>query len=58
LYSSANIISVKKSRKMSQLGHVVSMRRVRNAYEILNDKPEWKTPLGRPRYRSEDNIKT
>jgi hypothetical protein len=29
----------------------------RNAYRILVGKPEGKRPLGRPRYRWEDNIK-
>jgi hypothetical protein len=30
----------------------------RNAYRILVGKPERKRPLGRPRIRWEDNIKT
>jgi hypothetical protein len=29
----------------------------RNVYRILVRKPEGKSPLGRPRYRWEDNIK-
>jgi hypothetical protein len=29
----------------------------RNIYRILVGKPEWKTPLGRPRRRWVDNIK-
>jgi hypothetical protein len=29
----------------------------RNAYRILVGKPELKRPLGRPRYRWENNIK-
>jgi hypothetical protein len=29
----------------------------RNAYRILVGKPEAKGPLGRPRFRREDNIK-
>jgi hypothetical protein len=29
----------------------------RNAYRILVGKPEGKRPLGRPRYRWENNIK-
>jgi hypothetical protein len=33
------------------------MREKRNAYRILVGKPEGKRPLGRPRHRSEDNIK-
>jgi hypothetical protein len=27
------------------------------AYRVLERKPEWKRPLGRPRYRWEDGIK-
>jgi hypothetical protein len=30
---------------------------VRNAYSILDGKPEWKRPLGSPRLRWEDNIR-
>jgi hypothetical protein len=33
------------------------MREKRNEYRILVEKPEGKTPLGRPRRRWEDNIK-
>jgi hypothetical protein len=33
------------------------MRAIRNAYTILVGKHEGKGPLGRPRRRSEDNIK-
>jgi len=33
-------------------------RSVDNAYEILVGKPERKRPLGRPRRRWEENIKT
>jgi hypothetical protein len=33
------------------------MRENRNAYRISVGKPEGKGPLGRPRYRWEDNIK-
>ena len=30
----------------------------RNVYRVLVGKPEGKRPLGRPRHRWEDNIKT
>jgi hypothetical protein len=30
----------------------------RNTYKILVAKPEWKSPLGRPRRRWEENIRT
>jgi hypothetical protein len=33
------------------------MAEMRNAYEILVGKPEWKTLLREPWYRWEDNIK-
>ena len=34
------------------------MEQSRNAYGVLVGKPEGKKPLGRPRRRWEDNIKT
>jgi hypothetical protein len=36
--------------------HVECMRAVRNAYKILDKKPEGKRPLGRSRHRQEDNL--
>jgi hypothetical protein len=33
------------------------MGEMRNAYNILVGKPEGKRPLGKPRCRSEDNIR-
>jgi hypothetical protein len=33
------------------------MREIRNVYKNLIGKPEGKRPLGRPRYRCEDNIR-
>jgi hypothetical protein len=41
----------------SWAGHVVRRREKRNAYRILVEKPEGKTPLGRSRRKWEDNIK-
>ena len=38
--------------------HVTRMDERRSVYRILVGKPEGKTPLGRPRRRREDNIKT
>jgi hypothetical protein len=32
------------------------MEEIRNAYKILDGNTEGNRPLGRPRYRSEDNI--
>jgi len=36
--------------------HVAYMGEMRNAYNILTEKPEGKGPLGRHRNRWEDNI--
>jgi hypothetical protein len=46
-----------KSRNMRWAGHVARMRE-RHAYRIFVGKPEGKRPLGRPRRRWVDNIKT
>jgi hypothetical protein len=58
LYSSPNIMSMIKSRRMRWAGHVVRIREMRNAYKILAAKPEGKRELGRPMRKWEDNIKT
>jgi hypothetical protein len=47
-----------KSRKMRLVGHVTCMGERRGVYKVLVGKPEGKEPLGRPRLRWEDNIKT
>jgi hypothetical protein len=39
LYSSPNIIRMIKSRRMKRAGHVVRMKKKRNAYRILVRKP-------------------
>jgi hypothetical protein len=41
---------------MKWTGHVANIGEMRNAYEILVGKPEWKRPLGRPRSRWEADI--
>ena len=56
LYSSPNIISSLKSRRLRWAGHVARMEQFRNAYGFLEGKPESKRPLGRRRRRWEDNI--
>ena len=56
-YSSPDIIRVIKSRRMRWAGHVSCMGESRVIYRILVEKPEGKTPPGRPRCRWEDNIK-
>jgi hypothetical protein len=58
LYSSPNIIRVIKGRRMRWAGHVARMGEVRGVYRVLVGRPEGKRPLGRPRHRWEDNIKT
>jgi len=39
-------------------GHVVCMGDRRDVYRVLAGKPEGKRPLGSPRHRWDDNIKT
>jgi len=58
LYSFPNIIRVIKSRRMRGAGHVARLGERRGVYRVLVQKPEGKRPLGRPRRRWEDNIKT
>jgi hypothetical protein len=57
LYSSLNIVSVIKSRRMRWMGHVARMGEGRGVYRILVGRPKGKRPLGRPRRRWKDNIK-
>jgi hypothetical protein len=57
LYSSPNIISIIKSRRMRCPGHVARMGETRNTYKLSVGKPEEKRPLERPRRRWLDHIK-
>jgi hypothetical protein len=57
-YCLPNIVRVVKSRRMRWAGHVARMEEGRGVYRVLVGKPEGKRPLGRPRRRWEDNIKT
>jgi hypothetical protein len=43
---------------MKWMGQVALMGEKRNAYRLLVGKPEGKRPLGRPRRRWVDNIRT
>jgi len=43
---------------MRWAGHVGRMGERRGVYRVLVRKSEGKTPIGRPRHRWEDNIKT
>ena len=47
-----------KSRRMRWAGHVARMGKERGMYRVLVGKPEGKRPLGRPRRRWVDNIRT
>jgi len=58
LYFSPNIMQVIKSRRMRWAGHVAGMGERRCAYWILGGRPEVRSPLGRPKSRWEDNMKT
>jgi hypothetical protein len=58
LYSSPNDVRVIKSRSIRWAGHVARMGRGRSIHRVLVGRPEGKRPLGRPRHRWEDNIKT
>jgi hypothetical protein len=50
------LLRVNKSR-MKWAGQLAHMGEMRNAYIILVGKPEEKRPAGKPKHRSEDNIK-
>ena len=58
LYLSPNIVRVIKSRRMRWAGHGVRMGEERGVYRVLVGKPEGRRPLGRPRRRWVDNIRT
>jgi len=58
LYSSPSIVRVIKSRRMRWAGHVARMGEEMGAYRVLVAKLEGKRPLGRPRRRWVDNIRT
>ena len=58
LYSSPNIVRVMKSRRTRWAGHVARMGEERGMYRVLVGKPEGRRPLGRPRRRWVDNIRT
>ena len=58
LYPLPNIVRVVKSRRMRWAGHVSRMGQGRGVYRVLVGKSEGKRPLGRPRHRWDDNIKT
>jgi len=58
LYSSTNIVRVINSIRMRWAEHVARMGEERGVYRFLVGKLEGKRPLGRPRLRWVDNIRT
>jgi hypothetical protein len=58
LYSSPQIIRQVKSRRIRWAGHVARMGEERKVYKVLVGKPKGNIPLGRPRHRWEDGIRT
>jgi hypothetical protein len=57
LYSSTNIISMIKSRRMRFAGHGAQMQEKRKAYRVLVMKPDTKRQLGKCWQRCVCNIK-
>jgi hypothetical protein len=55
-YSSPNINRQINSRSMRWPGYVAHIRYEREIYKVLVEKPEGKTPLGRPKLRYENII--
>jgi hypothetical protein len=51
LYSSPNIITMIKSRRMRWTVHAARMWETRNTYKVLAGKSEGKRPLGIPGHR-------
>jgi len=56
LYSSPYIVCATKSRRMKWAGHVAYMGERRVVYRVVVGKLEGRRPIGKPRYRWEDNI--
>jgi hypothetical protein len=46
-----------KSRRIIRAGHVARIWEGRGVYRVLVGEPEGKRPLGKPRFRWEDNMK-
>jgi hypothetical protein len=57
LYSLPSIVRVIKSRRMRWAEHVARIGEKRGVYTVVVEKPEGKSPLGRPSRRWVDNIR-
>jgi hypothetical protein len=57
LYSSPDVITQIKSRRMRWAGHAARVGEERKVYKVLVGKSEGKRPLGRPRRRCENGIR-
>jgi len=57
LYASPDFMKAIKSWRMSWVGHVARMGKMRSAYKILFRKPERKRPLGIRGRTWEDNVR-
>jgi hypothetical protein len=57
LYSSPNIVSVVKSKRIRWAGRVACIGEGRGVYRVLVGRPKGERPLGRCRHRWEDNFK-
>jgi len=57
MYSSPNVVRVIKSRGMKWAAHIARTGERRGVCRVLVGKPGGKRPLGRLRFRWEDNIK-
>jgi hypothetical protein len=58
LYSSPSIITIIKSRRMRWAGRVARIVEKRNVYWFLVGTPKGNRPVGRPRRKWINNIKT
>jgi len=58
LYTSHNIVRVKKWKRMKWVGNVARMGEESEVYRVLVGKPEGRRPLGRTRRRWVNNIRT
>ena len=56
LCRSPNTVKVIKFRRLKSADHVARNKENMSAFKILTGRPTVKRPLGRPKYRWEDNI--